>query len=226
MEKLALILGVLVGAIPAAILSYLLRSVFPHMGLWPTALIAGAIALGVGFWFIRRQKAFYEGGNGLPGWLESANLYLILGTILGSAMVSSSNRAELYIDNATDKAVTIKIKDETDFTVEPMQFKHISVGAIPQQMDINGKNETLNITSEGNWIYNVDTANTYIATSIEYGTSSASPSDKMPEMKMVKELFFKSDADYIFDSPESIKVKGNNKVTKTVLFRRNSNGEN
>jgi hypothetical protein len=100
------------------------------------------------------------------------------------------------------------------------------VGAIPQQMDINGKNETLNITSEGNWIYNVDTANTYIATSIEYGTSSASPSDKMPEMKMVKELFFKSDADYIFDSPESIKVKGNNKVTKTVLFRRNSDGDN
>ncbi|MGL5890199.1 MAG: hypothetical protein ACRC3B_09955, partial [Bacteroidia bacterium] len=78
--------------------------------------------------------------------------------------------------------------------------------------------------SKGNWIYNHHQANVYYSELASYSISIKVDFSNDPEkFRLIGDLLiFQSNADYFFEAPETIKMKGNfNDKTMLVLRREN-----
>jgi hypothetical protein len=232
MRLMLLALYVAAAAIPAVILSLLLLKMMPHIPL-PVLMLINLLVIVGGTVLYRRSRISFYTTSGepekIPSWMQNKALipFLVIGSLIGSAAIYMSNKADLYIDNGTDRVVKIDLKHEGSFDVPAHSYvkKTVVIGS-DNEIKYEGKTRPLNIAKDGNWLFNIDTANTYVRTSVIYQSTSIFSKNEtrdssMPDFKLVTGEFFDAEADFMFDAPDKIKGERGKSgpVTKTVLLR-------
>lgn len=233
MRLLILALLIAVSVIPSVILSFILMAVFPHIPM-PLLLLLNVVVIAGGYFMIVRSRMAYYNSIGdpeaAPSWVKRKNavlVFAVIGSLIGSAAMYDNNKAKLFIDNGTDHSLKFTLKHSGSFEIPAHSFteKTVVVGS-DNDITYNGATKKLNIDRKGNWLLNVDTQNTYIRTSVVYKSKSIFTRDNekdmsMPDFSFVKEEFFNTETDYVFDAPESIRGDRSQSgpVTKTVLLR-------
>ncbi len=233
--------------IPALILGYLILMVSPHISRSALVFISTALILGAYFWYKRKkQNELLLAQNShlpdeqpaqLPGWLSKKRIPVFLGiaSLLAAVIIFQANKTKLYIDNATEKDISVNIEQEGTHLVRAGEYKMLSIVKGDINIEYSGKKRKFSIPSSGKWVWNIDSLNSYMRTSVSYAANidlykdgKNAPEEKMPDFKVINDEFFEAKVDYVFDVPEKISIKkrrfsSDGPVTKTVLYRFNEN---
>lgn len=222
--------------IPVAIVGSILLAAYPHFPQTSFVITCITIVIGIAWSFRKNRLRHYETSEQTPpNWLAGKKHFviLILATIVGSFAVFYTNKTDFYIDNGSNKSITVDIKDEGQVTIAPHSFVKKSVVKGINEVMYNNTKRTFDLKTHGKWIWNIDTLNTYVKSSITYSSetklykdkSSISKEENDNDWKIISDEFFKADVDYMFEAPKSISVKkrsfSGSQVKKTVLYRLN-----
>lgn len=224
--------------LPALLTGYLILIVFPHIPKYVLVVLNMTIIIGAFVKYKQNQTKKLTAQNRLselPDWLKSKTsmVILVVLALMASLVIYQANKTILYIDNASEKEIAIKISHEGTRMIKPGAFEKVEVVKGEIEFEYNNKKKQFNIPNEGKWVFNIDTLNTYIKTLVTYTNhrdlyrnGKNIPPDKENDMEIIKKEFFESNCDYVFDVPEKISVKrksfGSGDVNKTVLYRINS----
>lgn len=245
MIRLALYL--LLFMIPSLILGYLILMVSPHISRSALVFISTALILGTYFWYKRKKQnelllaqnshLTEEQPARLPDWLSKKRIPVFLGiaSLLSGAIIFQANKTKLYIDNASEKDISVNIQNEGTHVVRAGTYKMLSIVKGDINLEYAGKKRKFSIPGGGKWVWNVDSLNSYIRSSVSYAANidlykdgKTPPEEKIPDFKIINDEFFEAQVDYVFDVPEKISIKkrrfsSDGPVTKTVLYRFNEN---
>jgi len=237
MNRLILVFKVLLATIPFALLGYFLHYSLRHVH--PAVYYTGAaLVLGGALYFVyNKRKVYADAGKeqDIPSYFaNSTYLYLIIGAVLGTLVTGSAFRTTLYIDNGKATAVEVTIPNDGTHTIEAHKHLQTSVPTGDNEITIDGKVKKLSLPESGKWVYNIDSINVYLESTVDYSANdklykdgkadSTATETEAPDFKIVRGELFKADVDYLFDAPESISIKkrdADKAVTKTVLYRIN-----
>ncbi len=237
MNRFILTIKILIASIPFFALGYLLHFVFRHIPYWLHLSINIAIlTILLCLVYTNRNQYIKEEGSeeNIPENLKLSSYFcLILGSIFGFAITVESFSTIIYIDNGRNKSVEVSIKDDKTLKIPAFSHSSTQVPTGPIEIIIDNKTKKFEIPESGNWIYNIDSLNTYIESTIEYSLKKpenkeilidSNDSQKI-EYKLIRKEFYKYDVDYIFDAPESISVKekdADKALMKTILYKINN----
>lgn len=237
MNRLVLVLKFVAVALPFALISYLFQFIFRQASDIVLIIFYSVIAIITIYFYLKIRKQFLSNNPGIkiPFYFESSNIFFLIAGIIGGYFISlNSFKTNLYIDNGTEKVVTVKVPNEKQFEVNPNTYKKVNVPVDESdKIIINNVTKELKINEKGNWVYNVDTANVYVLSTLDYVNSSTlynsekkdsilSENESDSKFKLIHEEFFKTEASYLFDPPEKITSSSKNspdKMTVTVLYR-------
>lgn len=227
-----LVLFLLLYAIPAAIVSWLVLLIVPHIDQTSLVMLVTGIVVSGMVWFHRwgNRKAVAEGKEPEKmSWIVMG--VLVVASLAASAMMFESNKADLYIANGTDKAVKVELDHEGSFLITPHGYQKVQVVKGENRGHYTGGDRKFNINSGGNWVWNIDSAETFVLTAISYASEEQlyrnkkdieSKEEENPDFKVIRSEFFETPADYMFEAPKTITVKKSDfskEVKKKVLYR-------
>lgn len=235
---------IVVFMIPAVLLGYIILQISPHISMSSLAVLTTGLILAAYFWYKKKRQneilaAYGEDATAesVPAWLRKKRypVFLAAASLFGSMAVFQSNKTDLYIDNASEKDISIQLSNEGTHLVKAGTYKKLRVAKGPIEATYNNLKKHFNITDAGKWIWNIDSLNTYFRSSVTYTNSidlykngKNVPEEENPDFQLVKGEFFETHVDYVFDIPEKISVKrsrlDNKAVSKTVLYRFNQSG--
>ncbi|MFZ1528987.1 MAG: hypothetical protein WAT19_09570 [Ferruginibacter sp.] len=219
----------------------------PHISRSSLVLLTTGLIMGAYFWYKRKkQNELLLAQNSqlsgeppaqLPDWLSKKRVPVFLGiaSLVSASIIFQANKTKLYIDNASDKDISISFQNEGTHIVRAGTYKMISVVKGDINAEYGNKKRKFIIPNSSKWVWNVDTLNSYIRTSVSYASNTdlykngKNPTEeKMPEYKIIHDEFFEAKVDYVFDVPEKISIKkrrfsSDGPVSKTVLYRFNEN---
>jgi len=240
MNRLILILKVLLAVTPFALLGYFLHYSLRHVH--PAVYVVGAaLVLGGALYFVySKRKVYTDAGKeqDIPShFANSTYIYLIIGAVLGTLLSSNAFTTSLYIDNGRATPVTVIIPNEGTFTIEAHKHLKTSVPTGDNEITLDGKPKKLSLPESGKWVYNIDSLNLYVESTIDYSANetlykngkgdSTETESESPDFKIIRGELFNAHVDYMFDAPESISIKrrdSDKTVTKKVLYRLNGLG--
>jgi hypothetical protein len=235
-------LGLIVVAVllPSALLAGLILAIFPHISqvmlIVVTTLIIGLLL----FWYrknkLKNLEEVRESGEFIEKrWFEKPWIFIgfLLCSVLGSSIMHGFNKVTIYLDNGSEKEIVVTINNKEKITVAAK--KHQEVEVVAGSIDITYHNQTKKYTVDntGKWILNIDTQNVYMAMPITYSSNTTLYKDgKMMESenerdyKIVKDEFFNTKADFLFEAPTTISIRKRRfesakDVSKLVLYRYN-----
>ncbi|MBP8212424.1 MAG: hypothetical protein KAX53_01685 [Saprospiraceae bacterium] len=203
-------------------------SVFPTVPKWAIFLIS-ILTIPTVCYFIYTKyidKAVHIGEQ--PNFIQRNKKSIALGVVLGAVMfgVSSSYAfdSDLIIDNGTIKPVKVeyytRTKEFNTIEIPSGSFQTITLPLGENIVVMNGKKKNILMGKRGGYyIYNVDGVNNYLLAEIEYGSNATYPKEKQ---NFYSTVFFKVQADYLFEAPETIVTKRTSSKKKTVLYRLNN----
>ena len=163
-----------------------------------------------------------------PNFIQRNQKSIALGVVLGAVMfgVSSSYAfdSDLIIDNGTIKPVKVeyytRTKEFNTIEIPSGSYQTITLPLGENIVVMNGKKKNILMGKRGGYyIYNVDGVNNYLLAEIEYGSNATNPKEKQ---NFYSTVFFKVQADYLFEAPEMIVTKITSSKKKTVLYRLNN----
>jgi hypothetical protein len=161
-----------------------------------------------------------------PKWYQgraAIAIGAVLGGLLGGFSAFTENSAQVYFDNGTKEAVTLKYisrSTPTEISIPAGEAKDVYLSIGDQKISLNGKERALNVVLTERQLFNIDTANTYIRTEVTYGKESSLKTDEEDKSETIKDEFFPIKAEYVFEAPKSIRTKRlTGSKTKTVLYR-------
>ncbi|MDJ1466265.1 hypothetical protein QNI16_00485 [Cytophagaceae bacterium YF14B1] len=158
-------------------------------------------------------------------------LLVCIATIAFTGNFSHSSRfTDIYLDNGTKEVVHIEIPGAEEQAIQPKTYQLLSIPLGTHQVKCNGKVKNITLSQQGKWIFNPESANSYIVSDIIYGETNAINQDKgqaegLPQI--IKNELFMTSADYLFEAPQEISISKKRyetspaTVTKTVLYRLN-----
>ncbi len=232
MVRLALILAAML--LPAVIVGFLLLLLFPHIG---AELLIGINLLliigGVLLYFNKAKRKAQEEGTeytGFSGWKLGVGV-VVLGicTVLGSRLIFEYNKAGLYIDNASEKDITVKVAHLGSYTIKA--GKHTKVQIVKGDVDVEYNNIKKHFiaNTDGKWVWNIDSLNSYVKTEIVYSTRKDADAGNTSDggkdkTEIITKEFFNPGADYVFEVPDQISIKkkrfeADKDVVKVVLYK-------
>jgi hypothetical protein len=231
--RLALL--VVVFMLPGIALGSLLLYLFPYISQTLLVLLSLAIIMGTLLWYIKRRRTQHllEDADLLQKRWYHKNWPLVvtgLATALSSTFAFNNNKTHLYIDNGSKEAVTVSISHAPAVTVAAGKNMEVEVVAGKLDISYHNRSKTYDITKDGKWILNIDTQYIYIKAPVTYSTGDVLYKDgKNQQMDeedypIIKEEFFNTQVDYLFDAPTSITIKrkrydmGSKEVNKMVLY--------
>lgn len=237
MNRILILLKLALAVVPAYVLGYAYRSAFRHLPEGFYYLLVLVPILAAGIYLIRKQRNGYaerEEIDYMPEWLSgnSIYVYLIIGTLAGSFMASSTNRTVLYVDNGSDQPIKVSVKHEEEFEVAPRSHHQTSVSLGENEIEWGGKSKAFNFNESGNWVVNINKLNRYVETDVDYSNqevlykNGVSMDSTKSTLTLIQEEFFKTKADFMFTAPEKIAVKKSSageSVKKLVLLRMPTN---
>jgi len=233
MNRIIILFKLAIVAIPFYLLGCTLHYFFRHIPLWLNSVIYLGLTVGaIYFIYQKRKKLTAEGfGDDLPDYLhQSSYIYVVIAAIIGNFLSASSYRTTLVIDNGRDTAVEVSIKSEETLNIAPHSYATTSLATGPNEISFDGKSKTIEVTDKGKWLFNIDSINTYILTSVNYSNevelfkNGQIDSTKLQsqELKFIKGELINVETDYFFKAPESITVNKNDSpasVSRQVLYR-------
>jgi hypothetical protein len=226
MDKLKLVIGGIVGIMIGSSIGSTFFKIVSHAGFWTHFLVVSIIGIVLMNVLFRFLKGRYQPDN-LPQWLAdsmSITIPMGLGILAGAWFSYGSNKADLYIDNGTDKPFVFKIEGEGEFTVKPNDFVKVEVPQMENTMIIGKTERKLKIDNSGNWVFNPEKKYTYVEATEVYGDATAvADTTKSPFGKMINEEFFRSNAEYMFEAPESVMLRKREKSKSIVILYRLGN---
>ena len=126
MNRIIIIVKLIIAIIPAFIIGYLLRLSFKHIPDWLFYAIVLIIAVVGGLYliFITRKKYIEDGAEEyMPKWLDkSSYLYVIIGSIIGVLLASTTFRTILYVDNGRSVPVSVNILYDQTFIIPAKSY--------------------------------------------------------------------------------------------------------
>jgi hypothetical protein len=235
MNRIVILLKLAITIIPFYLIGYFLNMIFRHKPGWLNLIIFLILTVGAIYFIYKKRKGLTNElhEDDFPEYLKVSSYFLIvIGAILGHLLSSSSFRTVLYIDNGLSIPIEITIKDESTMTIPGNSYKSTSLPTGENEILIEGKTKKINLSSKGNWIFNIDSINTYILTSIDYSNGVELYKDgqidstklSSPDFEILQGELINVDADYLFEAPETITVQKNGRATsvkRTVLYRIN-----
>lgn len=187
-------------------------------------LIVGVIALITAIVFIVCREIYHRSENEVPVLLQG-NVFLHIITVSVSAYIVcvftyAGQKTRLYIDNGgkdmifqVDHIGTYALKAGEHVVVEvPKGVNIVRAGQYSRE---------LNTVGGGSWIYNVDSAHTYVESDCHYNLEGVEfPREVAPNdnRQIIKKQFFVTHADFVLEVPHTITV-GENDFNKTVKKR-------
>jgi hypothetical protein len=165
-------------------------------------------------------EALSEPGNNIGAFA--------MGVVLTSIFYKSDATVQFYMDNGTRQSVSLSIKETNNtYTVKPKEVQKVVLPCGKITFNMNGKDTVIDFPNhKGYWIMNPNNANEYIERKMFYGDNITVVNEIMEGdttiTRIVNDAFFHTNADYLFNEPEEIKVSEHNKksiITKKVLYR-------
>lgn len=161
-------------------------------------------------------------------FLQENKTYVIIATLLGCVLsgifINHSLTSIVYFDNGKKNDATLVYTDREGKS-QTVALPHskateieLPIGNV--KFTINGKPKEIVTIPDTKFIFNIDTANAYVLTEEYYGEDQTAQ-DFKPKFEAIKKEFFRINVDYLFEAPDSIFVKKNEKKTKTILYRVN-----
>ncbi len=206
-----------------------LQDYYPNINRFIYYLLTFGVVFGCTFLYIKKRRQFYinnDWAESIPSYLGDFTLFLVfVGSLLVSLFSYGSDKLKLYIDNGTNRDVTLKIKNDGEYTIRSNDFKLVHEVKGEIEITIDGKVKKFNLDKEANWIYNIDTANSYVRNSVKYSnTFSMNEQNKRQDSYAytLKDEFFDAKAAYIFEVPKEIvvdKKHSDDEVNVQVLLR-------
>jgi hypothetical protein len=221
--------------IPALLLGYSLLFFFPNTS-WFVLVVLNLSTIIWAFYKLRKmhredwEASDKSGEKPKIGYLKRVWFFVVLGTIIGSNAIFSATKIPLYIDNASDKKVRIDIPYHGLVTVKAHSYEVLRVAKSKIEVAYNGKKKNLDMTTNGQWVLNIDGLNKYIRTDIKYSNEAQllkhsggelSPLEKA-KYEIIEDEFFNADVDFVFDAPSEIENESLlpfGTVQKTILYR-------
>ena len=235
---------ILVLAIPGFGLGYLLTKISPGMGLqahllWVLGILGGLAILGMRSKG-RPPKAAVPLPDAQPApagettkrpSIKSALLFLVA-TAFGGLLSYGNNKTTLYIDNGTAHWMNVSYR-KTGLTIAPGSYQKMEVVEGPCKLIVNGGFRTLDLSKPARqWVWNVEQQNIYYLDELVFSSSSAlrdstrswwSSDTSSMNNALITDEVFSTEADYVFDAPETIQVSkrfvGNKDVARLLLYR-------
>lgn len=133
-----------------------------------------------------------------------------MGLVIGSLLAATSFRTPLYIDNGNPVPLMVTLNSDQVVKVPAKGFVKKSVPTGENEILYKGQVKKLHLSDKGNWVFNIDRVNTYSESSVWYVNPSIKDRKadltSIPESdkKLYRDELFKTDADYLFNTPDSI----------------------
>ncbi|HEY9258401.1 hypothetical protein [Chitinophaga sp.] len=187
-------------------------------------LVVGGIALITAVVFIVCREIYHRSENELPVLLQG-NVFLHVITVSVSAYIVcvfsyAGQKTRLYIDNG-GKDMTFQVANIGNYTLKAGE--HVVV-EVPKGLTIVRSGQSakeLNLEGNGSWVYNVDSAHTYVESDCHYNLEGVEfPREVSSDnnRQIIKKEFFVTHADFVLEVPHTITV-GENDFNKTVKKR-------
>jgi hypothetical protein len=237
MNRIIIIAKLGIAILPFYVFNYVLHMIFHHIPRWVTIPVNIILVIAAIYFINSGRKQFIidnEDEEGMPVYLEkSSYFFIVLGGVIAFFLGSADFRTTLYIDNGRAVPVEIKISSDQTETVPANGFIQTSAPIGINEILIDGKKKTFDIKERGEWVYNIDNINSYIAAPVRYSNpdvmykensgETKKPADTLKTSDIIHKEFFKLETTYIFEAPESITISKeaqSDKVeTRTVLYR-------
>jgi len=231
MHKLKFALKFIIAIIPFSLLGSTLYSLFPKIPHTVVMILYAALFAFFVYLFYKKKKKIRESDENyvIPEYLKPSTLaYLLIAAIMSFFFTSSTVGTSLVIDNGKSVPVDISIENKK-ITIPPNSFKQTSIRLGSQKITVQGVEKTINIPNKAKWIFNIDSIYTYYETSVDYSSHlfkngiADSSYFKKDNIKVLKGELIKSDAEYLFEAPETItidKSKKNQKIVSVKILYR------
>jgi hypothetical protein len=185
------------------------------------------LILGGAVLFYRKKIRFVDG---MPG-IHAEAVVNIAAVCIGALFFlkfSQRQSTVFYIDNGTNSEMLVQVSSAGKFKVASKNFQKIDVQLGKHLIQYGQKTDTINFTEEGNWIFNIDTQSTYLQANRYYqdlksktkalnDSTFAKPREKA--LELVKEAFFKSEANFIFHVPKNLEGDMRGTFSRKILLR-------
>lgn len=212
MRRILNFIRIVIAALPFYGLGYLSHYLFRHMPDWTYAMAQLTLfAALVCYIYSNRKRIKEEGKREMPDHLHtSVYTFLVMGLVIGSLLAATSFRTPLYIDNGTPVPLMVTLNSDQVMKVPAKGFVKTSVPTGENEILFKGQVKKLHLSDKGNWVFNIDRVNTYLESSVWYvypaNKNRKADLTSLPESdkKLYRDELFKTDADYLFNTPDSI----------------------
>jgi hypothetical protein len=236
MEKLKLAVRFVVCILPSYLfgvgLTYFFRHIDGRLQFFLTALVI----LGC-MYLITKLRQPYLTDNGdtdeMPFFLHGSMYFFLIFSSFGGLFWSyMAFKADVMFDNGRNAPIVISAGPYEAEVIAAKSNRGMILPVSLNQIMIDGKPKTIDITEKGTWIFNIDKLNTYIEGTVQYGVPNTIKPEKMelpgivpePAVTLINDEFFRTKADILFEAPDSLKVKRSEaakQLSKVVLYRVN-----
>jgi hypothetical protein len=233
---MGLAIRVLLCAIPAFLIGYCYQYFFRDAPLQIHIVLTYAVLGGIGYYIYKAQRQFLANGGEpaeMPFLLHNTMFpALFIGSIGAIFWSIMSFRTECYIDNGREKPVVVVTK-MGKYTIPSKAYQNITLVLGDNELTIDNIPKKINLKDKGKWIWNIDSLNSYVETTVVYRQKSVSDdvsagsdySETEAPTDTIRAELFKSNTDLIFQAPDELEAKRSDRkkssVLKTILQRVN-----